>query len=187
MSGVERISSKELSEIMGSTASQVRQDLNCFGGFGQQGYGYSVNGLIKEIGNILNVQTVYNAVLIGGGVPANAVMFHLKLIGSGLRVIGAFDNNTKNIGKEMEGVSVQSMDEIEDFLGRNKVDAAILCCPKMMAGEAAERLYDAGIRNFWNLSRYDILSRHDDVIVEELSVSESLMVFCYRMSQSDNK
>ena len=187
MSGVERISSKELAARMGTTASQIRQDLNCFGGFGQQGYGYSVNGLLNEIGNILNVKAVYNAVLIGAGNLASAVAFHLEYLDRGLRVIGVFDNVPKNIGKSINGISTRSIDEIEDFCSSNHVDAAILCVPKAIAGEAAEKLYSAGIRNFWNFSRYDILLRHDDVIVEDLSISESLMVLCYRISESRDK
>ena len=187
MTGVERISSKELAARMGSTASQIRQDLNCFGGFGQQGYGYSVNGLMNEIGNILSVKSVYNAVLIGAGNLASAVAFHLEYLGRGLRVIGVFDNVPRNIGKNINGISARPMDEIEEFCSKNHVDAAILCVPKTIAAEAAERLCSAGIRNFWNFSRYDILLKHDDVIVEDLSLSESLMVLCYKISESKDK
>lgn len=181
--GVSRVSSRELSEKMGFTASQIRQDLNCFGGFGQQGYGYSVKSLYDEIGRILGLENSFKAILIGAGNLGKSVAMHMSFESRGFRLIGIFDNDSAKIGESIRGVEVIDLKQLEDFCGLEKPDAAILCVPKSAAGDIIERLYSAGIRSFWNFSHYDISLVHDDVIVENVHLNDSLMILCYKMSE----
>ena len=185
--GVTRISSRELSSRMGFSASQIRQDLNCFGGFGQQGYGYSVEGLYNEIACILGLENSYKAIIIGAGNLGKAVAVHLSFEKQGFTLKGIFDNSPENIGNNIRGIKVDSMDHIEEFCNREKPDVAILCVPKEAAGAVAKRLYDIGIRNFWNFSHYDLSVDFDDIIVENVHLNDSLMILCYRISDTNYK
>ena len=136
--GCTRISSRELSDKMGLTASQIRQDLNCFGGFGQQGYGYSVRGLYNEIGQILGLNHSYNTILIGAGNLGKAVAVHMSFEKRGFRLVGIFDNDNQKIGHTIRDITISDIGLLESFCQENKVDAAILCLPKAAAPEIAE-------------------------------------------------
>ena len=182
--GVTRISSRELSDKMGFTASQIRQDLNCFGGFGQQGYGYSVESLYNEIGHILGLDHSYKAILIGAGNLGKAVAVHMSFEKRGFQLIGIFDNDTKKIGTEIRGLTVFDMNDIETFCEKNHTDVAIFCVPKTATSAIAERLYKLGIKNYWNFSHYDLSIEHDDIIVENVHLNDSLMILCYRITDA---
>ncbi len=179
---VERISSTKLAQIMHSTASQVRQDLNCFGGFGQQGYGYSVKGLRDEIKKILGLDRDNRAILIGAGNLGAAIVNHLDFEKLGFRLVACFDNDKEKLGAPLGGLTVRDDSELEGFCAENRVDAAVLCVPKENVGRILDRLYSLGVRNFWNFSHFDIASRYSDVVVENVHLSDSLMTLGYRMN-----
>ena len=180
---VSRISSRELSDKMGLTASQIRQDLNCFGGFGQQGYGYMVEQLHREIGNILGLSQNHQCILIGAGNLGRAVATHMSFEARGFSLIGIFDQNQKLIGTSIRGIPVQDISHLEDFCKKNKPNMAILCGPRDSGAALADRLYSLGIRNYWNFSHYDLAIKFPDVIVENVHLSDSLMTLCYRISE----
>lgn len=184
--GVTRISSKQLSDKMGFTASQIRQDLNCFGGFGQQGYGYSVESLYQEIGHILGLDHSYSAILIGAGNLGKAVATHMSFEKRGFRLIGIFDNDPAKIGTVIRDLVVTDLDDLEKFCSENKTDAAIFCIPKTATPRIAERLHKLGIKNYWNFSHYDLSIDYDDIIVENVHLNDSLMVLCYRISDAED-
>ncbi len=183
--GTERISSKELAEKMHTTASQVRQDFNCFGGFGQQGLGYNVSQLYAEIKRILGLNNKYKAILIGVGNLGRAVASHMSFEERGFELIGIFDRNPALFGNTIRGITVQSNDDIESFCKEHNPKAAILCVPRSSVGELSKRLYNAGIRCYWNFSHYDISVDYDDVIVQNVHMSDSLMILCYKISDSE--
>ena len=182
--GVTRISSRELSQKMGLTASQIRQDLNCFGGFGQQGFGYAVESLYNEIGNILGLDHNYNTIIIGAGNLGKAVAVHMSFEKRGFRLTGIFDNDKAKIGTKIRDILVSDLEELEDFCKNNSIDAAILCVPKEAAPGIADRLYSLGIRNYWNFSHYDLSVQYQDIIVENVHLNDSLMILCYRISDA---
>lgn len=185
--GIERISSKELADRMCLTASQVRQDFNCFGGFGQQGYGYSVKQLHDAIESILGLKSSYGTILIGVGNLGRAVAAHMSFEERGFSLDGIFDQNSKLWGEEIRGIKVQPTENIEAFCHEHHPSVAILCIPKGAVGEISQRLYDCGIRNYWNFSHYDLSVAYDDVIVENVHMSDSLMILCYRISDNQNQ
>lgn len=180
--GMTRISSKELSEKMGLTASQIRQDLNCFGGFGQQGYGYIVDQLQKEIGSILGLCHCYKAILIGAGNMGQALAMHMAFTTQGFQLAGIFDNSPEKIGTEINGVPVTDMRQLEEFCTKEKPAMAILCIPREAAEKLSDQLYHMGIKNFWNFSHYDIAMKYPDTVVENVHLNDSLMTLCYRIS-----
>ncbi len=182
--GIDRISSKRLAELMGVTASQIRQDLNCFGGFGMQGYGYPVPNLYLKIGQILGLDSQYPAILLGAGNLGRAVASHMSFEKRGFRLIGIFDNDPQKTGETVRDLNVMSDSEIENFCSSNTVKAAILCVPKAEAARLAERLYSLGIKCFWNFSHYDLSSLHEDITVENVHLNDSLMTLCYKMSNA---
>lgn len=184
--GVTRISSRELSEKMGLKASQIRQDLNCFGGFGQQGYGYSVDDLHKEIGLILGLDHSYQAILVGAGNLGRAVATHMSFEKRGFKLIGIFDNDKNKIGQKIRENSILDMDTVENFCTQNHVDAAILCVPKGAVDSLSDRLYALGIKNYWNFSHFDLAVKFPDVIVENVHLNDSLMTLCYRISDTED-
>lgn len=179
---IARISSKELSARMGITASQIRQDLNCFGGFGQQGYGYNVESLYNEIGNILGVNNKFNAIIIGAGNMGQALANYGNFEKRGFRIIGIFDVNPKIIGKKIKTVEIMNLDLLEDFVQKNRVDIAMLTVPYEHAPEAADRVAKLGIKGLWNFSPMDLKLPYD-VIIENVHLSDSLMVLGYRMNE----
>lgn len=184
-SGMSRISSRELSERMGLTASQIRQDLNCFGGFGQQGYGYNVEQLYEEIGNILGVDTAMNVILVGAGNLGRAIASHMEFERRGFRLIGAFDENPALIGSQIKNTEIYSISSLEDFCAHHKPTVAIICVPTNPAASIVERLYNCGIRGFWNYSHYDILSVYPDTIVENVHLSDSLLTLSYQLKNTN--
>lgn len=183
-SNVERISSKSLSERMHVTASQIRQDLNNFGGFGQQGYGYNVEYLHNEIGNILGINKKHNVIIIGIGHIGQAIANYENFKTLGFNTIGFFDVDDKIIGKEVLGVKVKDVKELDKFSKENKIDIAALTLPKYKAKEMAEKILNLGIKAIWNFALVD-LEVPDDVIVENVHLSESLLRLSYRINKSD--
>ncbi|MBE7719585.1 redox-sensing transcriptional repressor Rex [Lacrimispora indolis] len=178
--GVERISSNELSNRMKVTASQIRQDLNNFGGFGQQGYGYNVKYLYAEIGKILGIDRQHNIVIIGAGNLGQAIANYANFEKRGFLIKGMFDINPRLIGLVVRGIEIRSVDDLEQFVKDNDVQIAALTIPKTKAPEIADRLVKAGIKAIWNFAHTD-LSVPDDVVVENVHLSESLMRLSYRV------
>lgn len=183
--GVVRISSKDLSEKMGFTASQIRQDLNCFGGFGQQGYGYNIESLYNEIGNILGVNNNRKAILIGAGNLGKAVALHMSFEQRGFNVIGVFDRNKALSGQMLRGLPIRHTDGLYDFCKDNSPTVAVLCIPSAAAKELAPQLVELGIKGFWNFSHYDISADYPQVAVENVHLSDSLMTLSYHVSNLD--
>ncbi len=177
--GVERISSRELSELMKLTASQIRQDLNCFGGFGQQGYGYHVNELHGEIGKILGVDRNFGTILIGAGNLGKAIALHINFETRGCRLTGIFDINPNIIGEQVAGISIMHTDEIENFCKEYSPTIAVLCTPKENTQEIANKLISLGIKAFWNFSHYDLSIDHDNIVVENVHLGDSLLTLTY--------
>ncbi len=185
--GIMRISSRELSERMGVTASQIRQDLNCFGGFGQQGYGYNVKYLYNEISKILGVDCGYNAIIVGMGNLGHALSSNPLFEKRGVTIKGLFDIAPEVVGKEQTGLKVMHMDEISKFCKSNKIDIAVLTIPKSAAYDTAQLLYKNGIRAFWNFSNAEIkIEGADDVMMENVHLGDSLMALCYEVSSQKN-
>lgn len=182
--GITKISSKELAKKMGLTASQIRQDLNCFGGFGQQGYGYSIEYLKNEIASILGIQNNFKTILIGAGNLGNAVASQLSFEKLGFKLIGIFDSSKSLIGKKINDKEILHIDYLETFCENNKPVMAILCIPKKSAKSVVDRLYSIGIRAFWNFSHYNLNLNYSEVTVENVHMSDSLMTLCYRISKN---
>ena len=180
--GIVRISSKDLSNRMGFTASQIRQDLNCFGGFGQQGYGYNIESLYNEIGNILGVNKTRKAILIGAGNLGKAVALHMSFEQRGFNLIGVFDKNPALTGQMIRGIPIRHTDDIFDFCKDNSPVVAVLCIPSVAAEVLAPQLVELGIKGFWNFSHYDISANHPNVAVENVHLSDSLMTLSYHVS-----
>lgn len=180
--GIVRISSKDLSAKMGFTASQIRQDLNCFGGFGQQGYGYNIESLYEEIGKILGVDKTRNAILIGAGNLGKAVALHMSFEARGFNLIGVFDKNAALSGQILRGLPIRHTDGIYDFCKDNSPVVAVLCIPTDAAKELTPELVKLGIKGFWNFSHYDIASNFPGVAVENVHLSDSLMTLSYQIS-----
>ena len=178
---IQRISSKELSDIIGFTASQIRQDLNNFGGFGQQGYGYNVDALHKEIGKILGIETKYNAILIGAGNLGQAIANYSGFRKAGFEIKALFDANPRMIGLKIREFEVLDSEQIEEFIKENNVDIAIMCIPKQGGQELADRLVSAGIKGIWNFAPLD-LDVPPSVIVENVNLTESLFTLSYLMN-----
>ena len=185
--GTVRISSRELAQIMRLTASQIRQDLNCFGGFGQQGYGYNVATLQGEIGNILGIDQAFPLILIGAGNLGQSVARHVDFPSKGFRLIGAFDSNPRQWGKTIRGVTVQDTANLEHFCGEYSPRVAMMCTPTAGTPEIVAKLVGLGIQGFWNFSNYDILADYPDVSVENVHIGDSLMTLCYQMNKQLEK
>ncbi len=178
-----RISSGELSKLMHVTASQIRQDLNCFGGFGQQGYGYNVKYLYGKIGEILGVTKRYKAVIIGSGNLGRALAASPIFERRGVKLTALFDNNPAVIGKEISGYEVRAMAELESYLSENTVDIAVLTLPKDAVREMANKLADLGIKGLWNFASTEIELSHKDVVVQNVHMGDSLMTLCYELTK----
>ena len=185
--GVERISSNDLSIRMKVTASQIRQDLNNFGGFGQQGYGYNVKYLYSEIARILGIDRQHNLIIIGAGNLGQAIANYANFEKRGFMIKGMFDINPRLIGLVVRGIEIRGVDDLEQFIKDNDVQMAALTIPKTKAPELADRLVNAGIKGIWNFAHLD-LNVPDDVVVENVHLSESLMRLSYRVcSMQDRK
>ena len=185
--GVERISSNELSVRMKVTASQIRQDLNNFGGFGQQGYGYNVQYLYEEIGKILGLDRQHNIIVVGAGNMGQALANYVKFEKRGFMITGLFDVNPALAGLSVLGIEIHMMDELPEFVKHQRVDIAVLTLPKEKAEQAAEQLVKLGIRAIWNFAHLD-LELPDDVVVENVHLSDSLMQLSYNIvRRQDNE
>lgn len=184
--GVERISSHELSVLMAVTASQIRQDLNHFGGFGQQGYGYNVSHLYEEIGIILGLNQKHKLVVIGAGHLGQALSNYVNFEKRGFHIKGIFDCNPDLIGMKIRDVAVKPMNELEEFVINNDIDIAVLTIPKTGAVEVANKLVTYGIKAIWNFAHVD-LNLPENVIVENVHLSESLMRLSYNLNVFQNK
>ncbi len=182
--GVERISSNELSEKMKVTASQIRQDLNNFGGFGQQGYGYNVQYLYDEIGRILGLEQQHNIIVIGAGNLGQALANYSKFEKLGFVIIGLFDVDPALKGHSQRGIPIMMLDELEAFAGTCQIDIAALTMPKHSADQVANRLVRLGIRAIWNFAHVDLDLMDKNVVVENVHLSDSLMQLSYNMLRS---
>lgn len=180
--GIDRISSQELSKKMNVTASQIRQDFNNFGGFGQQGYGYNVSYLHDEIGKILGLEHNYNVVIIGAGNLGQALANYGGFTKRGFRISGIFDINEQIIGKEINGIRVMSIHDIEEFTKTNPINIAALTLPKDQASRIAGQLSDMGVEAFWNFASTD-LNLPEQTVVENVHLAESLMRLSYKLSE----
>ena len=180
--GVERISSQELASRMKLTASQIRQDLNCFGGFGQQGYGYNVEGLHEEIGKILGVDKTVGAILIGAGNLGKAIATHINFSTRGCKLIGICDADEKLVGTSVAGLAIRSPLELQSFCAAEKPRLAILCIPKTSTQDIADQLVKLGIKAFWNYSHYDLSIDHENIVVENVHLGDSLLTLTYRLN-----
>ena len=181
--GVGKISSRELSEKMNVTASQIRQDLNNFGGFGQQGYGYNVEYLYEEIGKILGLHQNYKMIIVGVGNLGQAIANSNSFSKRGFKLVGLFDVNPKLIGMSIHGIEVMDIDRMEQFVKENEVEIAILTMPKTKVKETAENLAKWGIKGLWNFSPVD-LYLPEAVQIENVHLSHSLMTLAYQINEA---
>ncbi len=182
--GKTRVSSAELSRMMNVTASQIRQDLNCFGGFGQQGYGYNVNYLYTKICEILGVGCGFRAAVIGAGNLGLALVKSTMFEKRGVDVVAMFDVSEDIVGKTVNGVGVYKMEELESKLAEFGVNIAILTLPKENAVDVAMRLGNTGVSGIWNFTGKEIELDPDKVVVENVHIGDSLMTLCYEVAQN---
>lgn len=180
--GITRISSRELSIRMGITASQIRQDLNCFGGFGQQGYGYNVEYLYNEIGNILGVNDKFTFIIIGAGNMGQALANYTNFEKRGFEIKGIFDISPDLIGQKINDLEIMDLNNLEEFIKNNKIDIAMLCVPYDQTPIVADRVARLGIKGLWNFSPMDLKIPYD-VIIENVHLSDSLMVLGYKLNE----
>ena len=186
--GKMRVSSGELSEMMNVTASQIRQDLNCFGGFGQQGYGYNVNYLYAKICELLGVGAGIRAIIIGAGDLGRALVRSPMFEKRGVDIVAMFDISPELIGKEVGGVAIRDIATLESFCSEVPVDLAVLTLPKESVEEVSERLVQKGIPGLWNFTGKEITYPEDRVVVENVHLGDSLMILDYRICQlKENK
>jgi redox-sensing transcriptional repressor len=184
-SDVQRISSKELSDRMRVTASQIRQDLNNFGGFGQQGYGYNVKYLYDEIGRILGLDSAHNMVIVGAGNMGQALVNSGDFAKRGFIIKGVFDNSKKLQGQSVGGITISPMEDLQAFIKANNIEIVVLALPKEAAREVAQQVAQAGVKAIWNFAHTD-LNLPDGVIVENVHLSESLMRLSYTIANQEN-
>ena len=182
--GVERISSNDLSKRMNVTASQIRQDLNNFGGFGQQGYGYNVKFLYEEIGKILGLNQKHNIIVIGAGNLGQALANYAKFEKLGFVITALFDVNPALEGVTVRGIKIHMLDELEDYCKDHVVDIAALTMPKEKADAIANRLVNLGIQAIWNFAHVDLEVLDENVVVENVHLSDSLMQLSYNMTKN---
>jgi redox-sensing transcriptional repressor len=178
--GVEKISSKDLSELIGYTASQIRQDLNNFGGFGQQGYGYSVENLYKEISNILGLNKEYKTVIVGYGRLGQAMASYIDKNEKQFRIAGIFDVSDKVVSEVFKNAQVYAFNDLKEFVTDNDIEIAVITVPREKGQVVADTLVEAGIKGIWNFSSVD-LELPDNVCVENVHMSDSLHALAYYM------
>jgi redox-sensing transcriptional repressor len=180
--GISRVSSKDLSARMGITSSQVRQDFFCFGGFGLQGYGYDVEYLHSEIGKILGLENTFNMAIIGVGHIGQALANFPTFEKKGFKLVGLFDVNPALVGQKIRDIEIQNFDSITEFAKHTPIDIAIICVPGMHAREVANTVIDIGVKGIWNFAPIEFHGP-DDVIVENIHLSDSLMVLGYKINE----
>jgi len=183
--GVERISSSELAEMLGITASQIRQDFNCFGGFGQQGYGYSVPRLYENIASILGVNEGYRAVIVGTGNLGRALASSPVFRKRGVTLEALFDVSPSLVGQTFCGFSILGMEEFEDYVAEHRPDIAVLTVPRAVTREVAERIDRAGIRGVWNFTNIELHLAH--ATVQNIHLGDTLMTLCYDLREKSGK
>ncbi len=182
--GVVRSSSGDLAEKMSLTASQIRQDLNCFGGFGQQGYGYNLVELREEIGKILGVDQGYKTVLFGAGNLGKAIATHMNFSEYGCDLVGIFDSDLRKENEKVADLNIMPIGKLEEFFEAVHPQIAILCIPKSSAQELADKLISLGVKAFWNFSHYDLKVTHKDIVVENVHLGDSIMMLSYSLTNS---
>ncbi len=184
--GTVRISSSALGRSMGLTASQIRQDLFCFGEFGQQGYGYNVEKLREEIGDILGINRGHTAVVLGVGNLGHALIQNFKFGNNGFNVEAAFDIDDDVIGTSVGNIPVYSIDELDEYLSLHRVDIGVLTVPRSVAGAMAEQLVRGGVKGIWNFANVELkLEGAQDVVVENVHFADSLLTLSYMISGRD--
>lgn len=183
--GTERVSSQELSDIMQVTASQIRQDLNNFGGFGQQGYGYNVEFLYQEIGKILGLDRKHHLIIVGAGNLGQALANYGDFAKRGFLFQGVFDNNPKLYGKKINEIEIQPMENVEKFIHDNDIDIVVLTIPKGEAVKVAKQLVQYGIKGIWNFAHVD-LDVPEEIRVENVHLADSLMKLSYNINSFQN-
>ena len=181
--GIAKISSQELSTLTGFTASQIRQDLNNFGGFGQQGYGYNVSELYRELGKILGLDKVYNAVIAGAGNLGQAVANYRGFEDAGFKVLSLFDKNPKIIGLKIRDIEIRDVDLMENFIKENNVEIGIITTPKENAQDIANTYAKSGLRGIWNFAPAD-LKVPENIVVENVHLNESLFILSYFLKRN---
>ncbi len=180
--GVVKVSSSELARMMGTTASQVRQDFNCFGGFGQQGIGYHIDVLLEEISRLLFSERKLNTILIGTGRLGRAIYSYLTAEARGYHLMAAFDRSESEIGRTLPGdVPISDIRDLETICAGCVPDVAVLCVPRQSAMQLAPQLVNMGIRGFWNFSHYDLSVDYEGITVENVHLGDSLMTLGYRV------
>lgn len=182
--GVLRISSSSLGAKMDITASQIRQDLSCFGEFGQQGYGYNVAELRAEIGHILGIDFGHRLILIGAGHLGHALLQNFEFDKAGFRIDSAFDISPALIGTKIRNVTIRSMDELDDYVARYRPNVAALTVPQSIAQPLATRLIELGIRGFWNFTNVELSTDNPDVFFEDIHFVDTLLTLSYRISHN---
>ena len=185
--GKTRVSSAELSKMMNVTASQIRQDLNCFGGFGQQGYGYNIKYLYGKISELLGVTQGFKAVIVGAGNLGRALAATHMFERRGVQRLALFDVNDDVVGTEIYGIKVYHTDELFDFCQKNKVDIGVLTVPKDAAYHVAKTLTSAGVRGIWNFANMELSLEDKSIIVENIHLGDSLMTLCYEIKDRKEK
>ena len=185
--GRDKVSSSELAHMMGTTASQVRQDFNCFGGFGQQGYGYNVEKLQEELATILGLDAGRTAILLGAGNLGRALLNNFDFAASGFRLLCAFDANPELTGKSFGGHEVKSSDALYEFVDKHQPDVAVLTIPRGNAPEIARDLVDHGVRGLWNFTGEDLHLEGLGVPVENVHLSDSMMTLCHLIGAEQDK
>lgn len=183
-SGVERVSSSELSKLMNVTASQIRQDLNNFGGFGQQGYGYNVRFLYDEIGKILGLTETHHLIIVGAGNLGQAIANYGRFERLGFVTLALFDVSPDLIGQNIRGIEIHALSELEAFCKAHKVDIAALTMPKHAAEDIAQRLVELGVHAIWNFAHVDLDVKDENVVVENVHLSDSLMQLSYNITKN---
>ncbi|MCC5912286.1 MAG: redox-sensing transcriptional repressor Rex [Clostridiaceae bacterium] len=183
---VYRISSKELSVMMGFTASQIRQDLNNFGGFGQQGYGYNVEELYGEIKKILGLNNTYGTVIIGAGNLGQAIANYANFQKYGFNLKALFDVNPKMVGIKISDIPVYDVDELQEFTAKNNIEIGVICTPKEFAQDIADKLVKSGVSSIWNFAPVD-LDVPEDIIMENVHLSDSLFILSYLLSNNNEE
>lgn len=184
--GIVRISSSALGKSIGLTASQIRQDLFCFGGFGQQGYGYKVDVLKEQIGEILGISRGHTIVVLGAGNLGRALIENFKFSNNGFQLLAAFDVQERTVGTQIAGVPVYHADTLESFLAEHPASVGLLTVPKSAAQEMGERLMAAGVQGIWNFTNYEVSFPGADVVVESVHFSDSLLALSYMISQRED-
>ena len=182
--GAERISSSRMSKEMNLNASQIRRDLNCFGGFGQQGYGYQVDRLKQEIMKILGIGNSYKVVIVGAGNIGQALLKYKNFAKEGYSIVAVFDNDRMIAGRKIDGIPIKHTDHLAEFLSGNEVDIGVIAVPKHYAQKLADKLVSLGVRGIWNFAPVDVEVRRG-VSVENVHLSDTLYVLSYHMRENN--